>query len=186
MSARLSFALVLLVMATSRFAIATRRLPTFIWHLFGMPLHLRLKTREHYRTLLDAHLRREVRRWFPRRGDPAAPAARTGRTSLEMRWPEGDSLLFPAAHGGHLASATLYRQFDKARDVAGRPDLRFHELRHSGAVLAATPTRHIAIRWIRVIIHQRRGAAELFGKPGGGVRPLGPPAPGASPNRTVT
>jgi hypothetical protein len=36
----------------------------FIWHLFGMPLHLRLKTREHYRTLLDAHLLREVRRWF--------------------------------------------------------------------------------------------------------------------------
>ena len=27
----------------------------FIWHLFGMPLHLRLKTRERYRTLLDAH-----------------------------------------------------------------------------------------------------------------------------------
>ena len=36
----------------------------FIWHLFGMPLHLRLRTREHYRTLLDAHLLREVRRWF--------------------------------------------------------------------------------------------------------------------------
>ena len=48
-----------------------------------------------------------------------------------------DSLLFPAQHGGHLAPATLYRQFYKARDAAGRPDLRFHDLRHSGAVLAA-------------------------------------------------
>ena len=37
----------------------------------------------------------------------------------------------------HLAPATLYRQFYKARDAAGRPDLRFHDLRHSGAVLAA-------------------------------------------------
>ena len=51
--------------------------------------------------------------------------------------PGGDSLLFPAAHGGHLAPGTLYRQFYKARDVAGRPDLRFHDLRHSGATLAA-------------------------------------------------
>lgn len=48
-----------------------------------------------------------------------------------------DSLLFPAKHGGHLAPATLYRQFYKARAKAKRPDLRFHDLRHSGAVLAA-------------------------------------------------
>ncbi|WP_373234899.1 site-specific integrase [Mycobacterium marinum] len=48
-----------------------------------------------------------------------------------------DSLLFPAKHGGHLAPATLYRQFYKARAKAKRTDLRFHDLRHSGAVLAA-------------------------------------------------
>jgi integrase len=48
-----------------------------------------------------------------------------------------DSLLFPATHGGHLAPATLYRPFYRARDAAKRPDLRFHDLRHSGAVLAA-------------------------------------------------
>jgi len=50
---------------------------------------------------------------------------------------EPDALLFPAAHGGHLAPATLYRRFYTARDAAGRPDLRWHDLRHSGAVLAA-------------------------------------------------
>ena len=50
---------------------------------------------------------------------------------------QADALLFPAKHGGHLAPATLYRQFYKARDAANRPDLRFHDLRHSGAVLAA-------------------------------------------------
>ncbi|MGQ9408981.1 site-specific integrase [Mycolicibacterium gilvum] len=49
----------------------------------------------------------------------------------------GDALLFPAKHGGHLAPATLYRRFYTARNAAGRPDLRFHDLRHSGAVLAA-------------------------------------------------
>lgn len=48
-----------------------------------------------------------------------------------------DALLFPAAHGGHLAPASLYRQFYRARAAAGREDLRWHDLRHSGAVLAA-------------------------------------------------
>jgi integrase len=51
--------------------------------------------------------------------------------------PNRDALLFPAAHGGHLAPASLYRRFYTARDAAGRPDLRWHDLRHSGAVLAA-------------------------------------------------
>ncbi|BBY91327.1 putative prophage phiRv2 integrase [Mycobacterium gallinarum] len=48
-----------------------------------------------------------------------------------------DSLLFPAKSGGHLQPSTLYRHFYKARVKAGRPDLRWHDLRHSGAVFAA-------------------------------------------------
>jgi integrase len=47
------------------------------------------------------------------------------------------SLLFPARHGGHLAPSTLYRAWYPARAAAGRPDLRFHDLRHTGATLAA-------------------------------------------------
>jgi len=47
------------------------------------------------------------------------------------------ALLFPAAGGGNLAPSTLYRHFYKARDAAGRPDLHFHDLRHTGATLAA-------------------------------------------------
>lgn len=50
---------------------------------------------------------------------------------------EQDALLFPAAHGGYLAPASLYRQFYKARSAANRDDLRWHDLRHSAAVLAA-------------------------------------------------
>jgi integrase len=48
-----------------------------------------------------------------------------------------DSLIFPADNGGHLQPSTLYRHWYKARHAAGRNDLRFHDLRHSGAVLAA-------------------------------------------------
>lgn len=51
--------------------------------------------------------------------------------------PGPDSLLFPAVGGQHLAPASLYRHFYPAREAAGRKDLRWHDLRHSGAVLAA-------------------------------------------------
>ena len=48
-----------------------------------------------------------------------------------------DALLFPAGHGGNMAPSTLYRVWYPAREAAGRPDLRFHDLRHTGATLAA-------------------------------------------------
>ncbi len=48
-----------------------------------------------------------------------------------------DALIFETDGGGHLQPSTMYRHWYKARDAAGRPDLRFHDLRHSGAVLAA-------------------------------------------------
>ena len=58
-----------------------------------------------------------------------------------------DALLFPGADGGHLNPSTLYGKaptkktaghgFYAARVAAGRPDLRWHDLRHTGAVLAA-------------------------------------------------
>lgn len=49
-----------------------------------------------------------------------------------------EGIVFPAADGeSHLAPSTLYRVFYPARRAAGRPDLRWHDLRHTGAVLAA-------------------------------------------------
>ncbi len=53
--------------------------------------------------------------------------------------PGVDALLFPAANdpSRHLAPASLYKTFYRARGEAGRPDLRWHDLRHTGAVLAA-------------------------------------------------
>ena len=49
-----------------------------------------------------------------------------------------DGLLFPdPKKGGHLGNGNFFPTWDKARKAAGRPDLRFHDLRHTGAVLAA-------------------------------------------------
>jgi integrase len=56
---------------------------------------------------------------------------------LKHAEPGKDGLLFPARGGGHLAPSSLYRVFYPAREAAGRPDLRWHDLRHTGAVLAA-------------------------------------------------
>ncbi len=47
------------------------------------------------------------------------------------------ALLFPARGGQHMAPSALYRVWYPAREAAGRPDLRFHDLRHTGATLAA-------------------------------------------------
>jgi integrase len=69
-----------------------------------------------------------------------------------------DALLFPAAHGGHLAPATLYRVYYPAREAAGRPDLRFHDLRHTGAVLAAATGATLAELMAR-LGHSTAGAA---------------------------
>jgi len=49
----------------------------------------------------------------------------------------GLELVFPSPRGHHLTSTMLYEHWWPARQAAGRPDLRFHDLRHTGAVLAA-------------------------------------------------
>lgn len=49
-----------------------------------------------------------------------------------------DGLIFPGPNGDHLAHGTFADWWHAARDQAGRPDLRFHDLRHTGAVMAAS------------------------------------------------
>lgn len=56
---------------------------------------------------------------------------------LQHAEPGREGLLFPAKHGGQLAPSSLYRVWYPAREAAGRGDLRFHDLRGTGATWAA-------------------------------------------------
>lgn len=55
-----------------------------------------------------------------------------------------DALLFPAAGGGYLAPTSLYKRFYPAREAIGRPDLHWHDLRHTGATYAASTGAPVA------------------------------------------
>lgn len=55
-----------------------------------------------------------------------------------------DGLLFPSGRGGSLHHRTFGNWWNKARDAAGRPDLRFHDLRHTGATMLAQEGATIA------------------------------------------
>ena len=55
----------------------------------------------------------------------------------EHAQPGANGLLFPNTTGEQIHSGALYSVYRPARMAAGRPDLRWHDLRHSGAVWAA-------------------------------------------------
>jgi integrase len=57
-----------------------------------------------------------------------------------------------------MALSTLYKVYRPARATAGRPDLRFHDLRHTGAVLAAATGATLAELMAR-LGHSTAGAA---------------------------
>lgn len=48
-----------------------------------------------------------------------------------------DGLVFPSRRGTPISQSVLWRTWNKARRAIGRPDLRFHDLRHTAADLAA-------------------------------------------------
>lgn len=74
--------------------------------------------------------------------DIAVPLHLVATIHVHMRrhvGPLRESLLFPSVSDPqrHLAASSLNRMFYPARHRAGRDDLRFQDLRHSGALLAA-------------------------------------------------
>ena len=72
------------------------------------------------------------------------------------------SLLFVGRDSGEqVAPSTLYRHFYPARAKAGRPDLRLHDLRHTGAVLAAATGATLAELMAR-LGHSTVGAAMRY------------------------
>lgn len=74
-----------------------------------------------------------------------------------------DALLFPSLSDPtkHLAHTELHKRFKIAREAAGRPDLRFHDLRHSGAVWA-TLTGASLIEVMGRLGHSTPGAAMRY------------------------
>jgi integrase len=54
------------------------------------------------------------------------------------------ALLFPASAGGHLHPSMHQAHWYRARAAIGREDLRWHDLRHTGAVLAASTGASLA------------------------------------------
>jgi integrase len=73
-----------------------------------------------------------------------------------------EGLVFPAATGKkHLAPSTLYKPYKRARKAAGRPDLRWHDLRHTGAVLAASTGATLSELMAR-LGHSTPSAAMLY------------------------
>lgn len=80
---------------------------------------------------------------------------------LEHAQPGADGLIFPAKSGGHLAPSTLYKSFYKAREKAGRPDLRWHDLRHAAGVFSAMSGATLAETMARMG-HSTIGAATRY------------------------
>jgi integrase len=69
-----------------------------------------------------------------------------------------DGLLFTSSTGAQISPSTLYKSYYPAREKASRPDLRWHDLRHTGAVLAASTGATLAELMAR-LGHSTPGAA---------------------------
>ena len=57
---------------------------------------------------------------------------------------------YDAGYGGYIPLYSLHKAFWPAREAAGRPDLHFHDLRHTGATLAAATGATLADLMARI------------------------------------
>lgn len=114
---------------------------------------LKPRTRAHYRAILDKRLlpafgeiplkritRKGIREWLDAQGNRTptyrAHAYALLRTVLNSAVEDELIAVNPCTIKGALVNESA-SGFVRAREAAGRPDLRFHDLRHTGAVLAA-------------------------------------------------
>ena len=67
---------------------------------------------------------------------PRAVLADLERHMSEFVSPDPDALLFTLDSGAPVTTPRLSAMFGKARKIIGRPDLTWHDLRHTGATLA--------------------------------------------------
>jgi integrase len=92
---------------------------------------------------------------------PAAIAAAL-EDHLETHVPASpDALLFSTSSGGYLARSNWNATFRRAADVIGLPAVRPHELRHTGATLAAA-TGATTKELMRRLGHSSPAAALLY------------------------
>jgi len=75
--------------------------------------------------------------------------------------PSPDALLFPSASGRTLPESQLWKYWDRARQAAGRPDLRFHDLRHTALTEAARAGATLA-ELKAIAGHSTSAAAERY------------------------
>ncbi len=84
------------------------------------------------------------------------------RHHLEMyAQPGRDGLVFPNTNGDHLHHGSLYKVYKPARKAAGRQDLRWHDLRHTGATMVAQEGATLAELMAR-LGHSTVGAAMIY------------------------
>ena len=78
--------------------------------------------------------------------------------------PDDDALLFPSTGKAtrHLSTTTLYSAYTPAREAAGRPDLKFHHLRHTGATMAASRGGATLAEAMRRLGHSTPSAALIY------------------------
>lgn len=68
---------------------------------------------------------------------PRIAVAAIAEHLAEFTGPAADALVFTTGQGNPVRGARRTSMFHRARAAAGRPDLRWHDLRHTGATLAA-------------------------------------------------
>jgi len=74
---------------------------------------------------------------------------------------DAEALLFTGGAGQHLPEETLRHHWHRARALAGRPDLTWHALRHTGATLAAASGATVSELMAR-LGHTTAGAAMVY------------------------
>jgi integrase len=92
---------------------------------------------------------------------PAAVAAAVA-DHLDQHVPDSpESLLFGTSSGGYLARSNWNQTFRRAAEAIGLPSVRPHELRHTGATLAAA-TGATTKELMRRLGHSSPAAALLY------------------------
>jgi len=74
---------------------------------------------------------------------------------------DAEALIFTGRHGGRLHESTMSELLKPGKELIGRPDMHFHDLRHTGATLAAQTGATLKELMTR-LGHSTPGAAMIY------------------------